>query len=436
MMRILQGFLVATLALIAQPAMADGSAPDRQWVEMAPGGGSVARLVTSAATCPAIRIDGRTTTMTTRAEPGADPVRKNKAHVDAPATFSSRVCEAALPRGVRRASIAGHALTVPRARIDRIVLIGDTGCRIKTSDKAFQGCNDPAQWPFAAIAARAAALHPDLVLHVGDYLYRENPCTEANPTCAGTPWGYGEEGWRADFLDPAAPLLAAAPWVMVRGNHEECARGGQGWWRLLAPQALAPHADCRDAADDFTGNHAEPYHVSLGQGAGLVVADFSAYAGASDPATQARLNTEMTLARRLMLRDRVRFWTAHVPVNPVLWANGSPGPLLVAPRPPITPAPVLPARAMFAGHIHLFQYARYADRPTQVITGFSGTLEDPALAPADLAATQGQPGAEGLRALTTVIDRFGYALLERGGAGRWRMTVFALDGTRLGRFAI
>lgn len=436
MMRVLQGLLVATLALIAQPALAKGGAPDRQWVEMAPGGGSVARLVTTAAACPAIRIDGRTSPMATRAEPGTDPVRTNKAHVDAPATFTTRVCEAALPRSVQRASIAGRPLAVPRARINRIVLIGDTGCRMKSADKAFQACNDPVQWPFAAVAARAAALHPDLVLHVGDYHYRENPCAEGNQGCAGTPWGYGEAGWRADFLDPAAPLLAAAPWIMVRGNHEECARGGQGWWRLLAPQPLVAHADCRDPADDFSGNHAEPYHVSLGQGAGLVVADFSAYAGAGDPATRARLITDMAAARRLMLRDRVRFWTAHVPVNPVLWANGSPGPVLVAPMPPIVPTPVLPARAMFAGHIHLFQYARYADRPTQVITGFSGTLEDPALAPADLAATHGLAGAEGLRALTTVIDRFGYALLERQPAGRWRMTVFALDGTRLGRFAI
>ena len=43
--------------------------------------------------------------------------------------------------------------------------------------------------------------------------------------CADAVWGYGEASWRADFLAPASPLLAAAPWVMVRGNHDECARG-------------------------------------------------------------------------------------------------------------------------------------------------------------------------------------------------------------------
>ena len=31
----------------------------------------------------------------------------------------------------------------------------------------------------------------------------------------------------------AAPLLAQAPVVFVRGNHEDCRRGGDGWARLL-----------------------------------------------------------------------------------------------------------------------------------------------------------------------------------------------------------
>ena len=430
MMRIF-GMILAMLAAV--PALA---APDQAWVEMAPGGGSIARLVTMADTCPAIRIDGRARTMTLRSAPGTDPVRPNKAHQAVGATFASRVCEAAVPRTAHRAAIGGQALALPRAVIRRIVLIGDTGCRMKSADKAFQGCNDPAQWPFAAIAARAAALHPDLVLHVGDYLYRENPCAPGHADCAGTPWGYGEAGWRADFLDPAASLLAAAPWIMVRGNHEECARAGQGWWRLIAPQPSRAHGDCTDPADDFAGNHADPYHVDLGGGAGLVVADFAAVAGAKDPATHDRLAADMATARRLMRRHRVRFWTAHVPVNPVLWADGAPGPVAVGPAQRLDPLAVLPARAMFAGHIHTFQVARYADRPTQVITGFSGTLEDAAAAPANLAQAAGKPGIAAVRALTTVPDQYGFALLERGKHGRWSLTAYGKDGIRLGRFAI
>ncbi len=73
------------------------------------------------------------------------------------------------------------------------------------------------------------------MIHVGDYVYRETPCPEGNTTCAGSPWGYGWDVWNADFFEPAAPLLANAPWLVVRGNHENCARAGEGWLRFLDP---------------------------------------------------------------------------------------------------------------------------------------------------------------------------------------------------------
>ena len=46
--------------------------------------------------------------------------------------------------------------------------------------------------------------------------------------------------WRADFFAPAESLLAAAPWIFDRGNHEECARGGRGWVRALSPATFDP----------------------------------------------------------------------------------------------------------------------------------------------------------------------------------------------------
>src|SRR4029077_15152285 len=40
-----------------------------------------------------------------------------------------------------------------------------------------------------------------------------------------------------DFFKPAEPLLLAAPWVMVRGNHENCfGKNGDGWFFLLQPE--------------------------------------------------------------------------------------------------------------------------------------------------------------------------------------------------------
>jgi hypothetical protein len=132
------------------------------------------------------------------------------------------------------------------------------------AEDAWQACNDPEAWTFAEVARAAAAAHPDLVLHVGDYHYRENACPEGHAGCAGSPWAYGWDAWDADFFTPAAPLLAAAPWVMVRGNHEECARAGQGWWLLLDPHALSGQRRLRRSR---AGWHRQP-HAALCGGSG------------------------------------------------------------------------------------------------------------------------------------------------------------------------
>ena len=428
--------LVTAAATTAVPAQA---APGQAWVEMAPGGGSVVRALTDAEACPVLHVDGRAVPMAERAAPATLPVRTNKAEVTTPAAFPTRICETRVPRGARHASLGGQALPLPRPQIDRIVLIGDTGCRLKSGDNAWQGCNDPAQWPFAQIAARAATLHPDLVLHVGDYLYRENPCPADHADCANTAWGYGEAGWRADFLTPAAPLLAAAPWVMDRGNHEECSRAGQGWWRLLDPHPLLTGADCLDPANDAPGNDTDPYAVSLGGSAQLVVADLMQLASgkAKDPAVAARFAHDMAIIERLSHDATDTFATAHYPINAVLWDKHDHDTVTIGSKPieAFDPPTLHHVRAMLAGHIHLFQVAQFTDRPAQVITGFSGTMEDAALGPADLAQTTGKSGATPLTALTTIPGRFGYALLERQPHG-WRLTAYAADGTTMAQFTL
>jgi len=92
-------------------------------------------------------------------------------------------------------------------------------------------CDDPAAWPFARVAMTAAGFAPDLVIHVGDYHYRETPCAD-RAGCANSPHGDTWRAWQADFFDPAEGLLASAPWIMLRGNHEDCLRAGAGWQLL------------------------------------------------------------------------------------------------------------------------------------------------------------------------------------------------------------
>ena len=107
-------------------------------------------------------------------------------------------------------------------------MFGDTGCRQKTRQKT-QDCSTG--WFYKTLAQHAADVKPDLVIHVGDYLYRElPPCSAVPKPCTS---GYGWDGWNADFFTPSQALFAVAPWIMVRGNHEICERAGDGWFRFL-----------------------------------------------------------------------------------------------------------------------------------------------------------------------------------------------------------
>ena len=63
-----------------------------------------------------------------------------------------------------------------------------TGCRIKDEDDKnsadaatfgiervkWQACDYPKKWPFQSVASHAAQSKPALVVHVGDFLYRES----------------------------------------------------------------------------------------------------------------------------------------------------------------------------------------------------------------------------------------------------------------------
>ena len=97
-----------------------------------------------------------------------------------------------------------------------------------------------------------------MVVFAGDYIYRQSACPFPNnegEDCVGVNlpttfssaqadaakldfppanWGDTMQGWFADFFWPARPLLAAAPWLQARGNHEICSRAGHGWHLLMS----------------------------------------------------------------------------------------------------------------------------------------------------------------------------------------------------------
>jgi predicted phosphodiesterase len=204
---------------------------------------SIRAIVSTDSTCPELQLGDETVQMQVRAEPGPSVLAEKQAE------FPVRVCEAKVPAAERKITLEGVAIPVPAGEFKRIVIVGDTGCRIKK--KNTQDCNDPKYWPYPRLANQAADARPDLVIHVGDYLYREKSCQGRTDECPESPVGYGWNIWEVDFFAPSARLLAAAPWIMVRGNHETCKRAGEGWFRFLDHGPFPKKCPKADIGDSF-----------------------------------------------------------------------------------------------------------------------------------------------------------------------------------------
>lgn len=416
------------------------------FVVLGENGTSKARIITPAAHCPSIRFNGQDVAMDLRASAHILPLRPTRsAQLDSkPSAFPLLTCEKTIPLHTTAASIEGRSLPLPIAEVKRIVVIGDTGCRLKKSDNAFQPCNDRDQYPFAKIAAEAAKWKPDLVIHVGDYLYRENACPAGNRGCAGSSWGYGWDAWRDDFFTPAAPLLQAAPWVVVRGNHESCGRGGQGWWRFLDPRALTPGRDCNDPVSDVIGDYSAPYAVPIGGDAQLIVLDTSNTTGQPIPEGDIREAKYRDMYRQLEILSQQASYNIGVNHHPILGfaaTKDSKGKISIRPGNlgiqsvfgAINPL-ILPPRvnAMLSGHVHLWQEVSFSSpHPTQFIAGFSGTMEDTVPLPAVLpAGASPAPGAI-VEHFSSWVQGFGYMTMERIGTDQWDVKVWDTSGHKV-----
>ncbi|HTK35282.1 MAG TPA: metallophosphoesterase [Caulobacteraceae bacterium] len=422
-------------ALPAQAGDDGGSA----YVVLGEQGAAVARVVTAGPACPVLTVDGKRRRMRLRAGPATEPQRPTRSApaLSKPSEFPVSTCELVVGRGVHALRLAGRKLPAPKLRYDRIVVIGDTGCRVKASDNAYQACNDPARYPFAKVAAAAAAWKPDLVVHVGDYLYRENPCPADQPGCAGTVWGYGWDAWRADFFGPGAKLLAAAPWVMVRGNHENCARAGQGWWRFLEPRRLEAGRDCNDPADDARGDADDPYAVPLGGRTQIAVLDLADTTNDAIPATSplyAQFRDSYRKLDALTGQARDTIVALHHPllglraekdltVKPA--ADGIVS-VFEAQNPALLPKGV---SAVLAGHVHVWEQISFSSpHPSQFVAGFSGTQEDIVPLPEHLApGASPAPGAV-IDRFSSWVDGFGFMTLQRTGPRTWSVQVHDVDG--------
>ncbi len=341
-------FLVVTIGWAAALCIgARAAEPLAAWLQL--GASAEARALVSGNICPTVFRDGVAQSMAVRAE----------ATVDFPL-----LCSAPVPRGTQSLLLDGKPLPVPVENPRRILVLGDTGCRVDGSE--MQACNDPSAWVFPQEAVAAAALQPDLIIHLGDYVSREGACRARFTGCAGTPFGDNWPAWQADLFEPAAPLFAAAPIVFTRGNHEDCNREGLGWLRLMGQGAFDPFQACPA--------HSAPVIISLGT-VTLGIVDT-----ASAPDTELKQDMAQAYAADLqslaslpapvwLVQHRPDFGAIAGPMGiPIggnetlisgMWTTSIPGNVDL----------------MLSGHIHGFEAMNYySGVPPQIIGGNGGDL--------------------------------------------------------------
>lgn len=369
-----------------------------------------------------------------------------------PAAFGVGVCEAVVEvaSGVT-ATIAGQptALPVPPTgtrNLGRVVVVGDSGCKSPKQD-----CTS--DWPFPAIATAAAAEKPDLVLHMGDYNYRGTP----NKTEEGQ-WSYDgcvPEGggalvgqssfdtwttWDEDFFSAAAPLLAAAPWVVARGNHELCSRAGRGWFYFLDPHSPLLDPYRRPPGCDAPTALTEPYRLDFGN-LDLVVVDSANACGGEDPESAAGIAYEVGQYRRqLVTVDALVADAGHdlwLVTHRPLWSyyqskHGDTASQNVTMQAALaaTPAGALPSEValLVSGHMHQFFSLTFqkGSRPPQLVIGNSGVEINHNRLPDPWSGTVDGVPAAGHSIVTPTS--FGYLVADVTDGAHWTGTVKAFDG--------
>jgi hypothetical protein len=375
------------------------------WVELGPDGAAIARIIVNAPTdCPEARIDGANVPMALRQPlpPGFRPV-----------------CEVAIPTAAKSASVSGQTLVLPQADPTRIVAFGDTGCRIKDgkppAKPQVQDCNDSSAWPFEQIAGQAASEKPQLMIHVGDYLYRESPCPDdLQNFCANTPEGDNWASWDADFFKPAAKLLAATPWAFSRGNHEDCTRSWRGWFYYLDPRPW----------DGMCAKYSPPYLITLGRFQ-LAMLDSSPTAelvADEDQVTEYAGQLLSLHPQNAWLVDHHPFW-GYAPTVGAL----PPVPISAPLEEAWNRANPKGYSLILSGHIHLFEFVSVAGlRPDQLVIGDGGT----SMAAPISVTLKGAPLRGAVAAGGDTEHEFGYALFTKNGAG-WQVTLKNRTGKAL-----
>lgn len=403
--------------------------------------GLVARaVVPDGAGCPSlnvVRADG--TRLSVRMTVRQAPATTGAAF----AAFTA--CTADIPANVTQARIG--STSIPAAmpeRIERMAIFGDTGCRMKGS--AFQDCASADAWPLARISSSIAKEEPDLILFTGDFFYREAACPDnllalcgGSPSpIKGMPFKDTDYSWAADVFIPMSPMLASAPIVVTRGNHEECERGGNGYFIYMDPRkgteatcapVAAPDGTLSVPDNNLTPTFATDIQVDDGRTLRLAIVDSGGGADCEPtnlvPLQRTRFERAQQLAKGreawLVVHRPIAGWQPSYDCGPNGgWVTGDEA---------VASAGLLkPFQMMISSHIHIAQAVNIPGIPGQFVIGNGGTLLEPGSAP----IPNSGPSFPGLSypapTSSWQAKRFGYMIASPASGTGWKMQMHDPSG--------
>jgi hypothetical protein len=238
-----------------------------------------------------------------------------------------------------------------------------------------------------------------------------------------------------------APMLATAPLIVTRGNHEACYRGGNGYFYLFDPRkgtsdtcspslvdgvpTAAPTVPTPTYAIDLKVNGARTLRLAIVDSAGGQDSAVSPFAVVQRPAYERA--AELAAPKK----GRESWLLTHRPIY------GYVTNLFATPGQPFNPWGSADQAAaawglldrygmVFSSHLHQAQVVQLPGLPGQLVLGNAGTeLDPPTGYPLP---TQGESIGNGLSypapSWAWVQARFGYAIAEPGAdAGTWRITM-------------
>ncbi|MBC7538453.1 MAG: metallophosphoesterase [Bacteriovorax sp.] len=290
-----------------------------------------------------------------------------------------------------------------------IVILGDTGCRIKEGKfgSEYQDCNDTNAWPLVKIVEAAGREKPDLLIHLGDYHYREQ-CKPGSPCAKMTPVvGYGWKPWELDFFLPMQKLLEKTPIIITRGNHEECSRAYLGYKALLASYAW--DKECID--------YEAPQIIILANTA-IINFDSSSISdiplGSDEAIWVKRFDDIYEKVAKLKVKN---VWLiTHKPLYGIVPFRFTFAPINMNLR-NFFEKSLLKDKVteIFSGHIHTSMIVKSKKYATQIVLGNSGTSLTDFKAP----ITKSSLSSMGYENATLADAGFGYALLKKNSDESW-----------------